>query len=42
MLSKVDSAAQVKILNKAVCILQSTNTPEKCMEPTILSSAMSK
>ena len=39
---EVDSAIQVQILIKAVCISHSANTFEKAMNPTILSQAIGK
>ena len=33
---EVDLASQIEILNKAICILQSTNTIAKVVNPTIL------
>ena len=38
----MDTAAQVQILDEAVCILHSTNTLGKSMNPTILPPAMGK
>ena len=38
----MDTATQVQILDKAVCISHSTNTPRKGMNPPILLPPMSK
>ena len=39
---EVDSAIQVQILNKAVCISYCPNALSKCMNPTTLPPAMDK
>ena len=41
-LQEIDSATQVQILIKAVCISHSTNTLRESMNPTILPSATDK
>ena len=38
----MDMVTQVQTLNEAVCISQSTDTLGKCINTTILSSAMGK
>ena len=39
---EMDSASQFQILDEAVYILHSTNTPDEGMNPTILHPAMAK